>query len=296
MRMNIILFVNKDLQANIAYNLLKPTLAQHNVRVYYTADISDPNKRAAAYITLQHYEKTFFYRELQAFIAEQGITPSFEFFGPGFTSAELIECQKLNTTAFREAVQAFAPDLFVSIRFGKIFKPKILALPRLGVLNLHSGLLPQYRGVLGTLYALLSGTIGSTLHYITDGTIDTGPIIATHQQPETLGRSLFWQVTNLYAPSMPMVAQAIDTLAGGGTLATTPQNPEKGNYFTVPTAAHFSQLYKRRIAAISLIDYYHALTSHVLTDLAPTQQASLQQHIIAHQLKHNHQLVYPQPK
>jgi len=293
--MNIILFVNKDFQANLAYHLLKPTLARHHVRVYYTAQISDPNKRAADYIALQHYEKTFFYRELQTFIAEHSLAPDFEFFGPKFTSAELMECTNISTIAFRQQVQAFNPDLFISIRFGKILKPKLIALPRLGVLNLHSGILPQYRGVLGTLHALLSGstTIGSTLHYITDGTIDTGPVVAVHQQQAPPGRSLFWQVTSLYPPSMHMVAHAITVLETGSSLTATPQNPNKGAYYSVPTQQQFAQLHQMGTATFTLDDYYEVLASHVLTGLSAAQQAALRQHLATHQLQHPSQLVHP---
>ena len=78
-----------------------------------------------------------------------------------------------------DTVRALAPDLIISVRYGIILRPPVLSVPRLGVLNLHSGLLPAYRGVLATFRALLRGdsTIGSTLHYITDRTIDTGPIV-----------------------------------------------------------------------------------------------------------------------
>ena len=59
-------------------------------------------------------------------------------------------------------------DLLISIRFGMILGTEALGLPPRGVLNLHSGLLPQYRGVLATFRALLNGDaeIGCTLHWI----------------------------------------------------------------------------------------------------------------------------------
>ena len=43
-------------------------------------------------------------------------------------------------------VQAFAPDLIVSIRFGEILRWPVIRSARFGVLNLHSGLLPPFGG------------------------------------------------------------------------------------------------------------------------------------------------------
>ncbi|HAZ78734.1 MAG TPA: formyl transferase, partial [Porticoccaceae bacterium] len=44
-------------------------------------------------------------------------------------------------------VAATEPDLILSIRFGLILPQTIIDLPKYGVINLHSGLLPVYRGV-----------------------------------------------------------------------------------------------------------------------------------------------------
>jgi methionyl-tRNA formyltransferase len=72
-----------------------------------------------------------------------------------------------------------------SIRFGQIFKPPVIAIPRWGILHLHSGLLPGYRGVLAIFWAMLKRELrsGCTLHYVADATIDTGPILGTHSVP-----------------------------------------------------------------------------------------------------------------
>lgn len=68
--------------------------------------------------------------------------------------------ERLDTPGLLEEVQAFAPDVMVFIRFGKIFKGPWITLARHGILNLHSGLLPEYRGVLAmtqTLQSLAQG-------------------------------------------------------------------------------------------------------------------------------------------
>ena len=54
---------------------------------------------------------------------------------------------KFNTRSFREVLSGLKPDLMVVVAYGKIFRRKALALPRLGCVNLHASLLPKYRGV-----------------------------------------------------------------------------------------------------------------------------------------------------
>ena len=142
-----------------------------------------------------------------------------------------------NEPAFIERLEALALDLVISIRYGRIFKDRFLAVPRLGVLNLHSGLLPSYRGVLATLQALLAGDdeIGCTLHFISDGTIDTGPVVNEARVPVDANGSLFGHVLSLYEPGARLVEKAIAKLAAGEALETRPQTLDAGNYFTFPT-------------------------------------------------------------
>ena len=128
-------------------------------------------------------------------------------------------------------------DLFVSIRFGKILGAEVLAIPPLGVLNLHSGLLPQYRGVLATLRALLNGDkeIGCTLHWIDSPGIDVGAIVDTATLAVVKERSLLWHILSLYPLGVKMILTAIDKLARGESLPATGQDPSSGAYYSFPT-------------------------------------------------------------
>ncbi len=85
----------------------------------------------------------------------------------------------LRTAADREPIAGQHADLFVVAAFGKIFGPKLLALPRLGAVNLHASLLPQYRGASPISAAILEGRneTGITLMRMDTG-LDTGPILA----------------------------------------------------------------------------------------------------------------------
>jgi methionyl-tRNA formyltransferase len=50
--MKIVLFLNKDLQANIAYNLLKSELLKHNVRIYYSDTVGNSNNKPSDLLKL----------------------------------------------------------------------------------------------------------------------------------------------------------------------------------------------------------------------------------------------------
>ncbi len=73
----------------------------------------------------------------------------------------------------------FKPDLIITADYGQIIPLSIINLPRLGTINVHPSLLPEYRGPSPIQTAILNGNekTGITLMLI-DEKIDHGPIIA----------------------------------------------------------------------------------------------------------------------
>ncbi len=84
----------------------------------------------------------------------------------------------LRAPAVRESLAALAPDLFAVVAFGAILSPELLAVPRLGAVNLHGSLLPEYRGASPVQRALWDGRAfsGVTTLFMDEG-IDTGDMI-----------------------------------------------------------------------------------------------------------------------
>lgn len=85
---------------------------------------------------------------------------------------------KINSEDFFQLAQKYSCDLFVSMSFNQIFKPRITNLPLLGTINCHAGKLPFYRGRNILNWALINDEkeFGITVHFIDEG-IDTGDII-----------------------------------------------------------------------------------------------------------------------
>lgn len=76
------------------------------------------------------------------------------------------------------------PDLIVSAAFPWIIPDDVIALPRLGTINMHGGLLPEGRGPNSYGWALRKGDaeLGFTVHRVDSG-LDTGPILARIAEP-----------------------------------------------------------------------------------------------------------------
>ncbi len=260
--MRVLACLNADLFSCLAINRLLPALAGHDVSIALTQRVGNPGADA---------DEPRHLRELRQ--AEQGI-PLEQIF-PLVERANLPDDGKRLLT-FRELttrrgipvtalpnpnndeglawVRALAPDLVVSIRYGAIFKSAFLATPPLGVLNLHSGILPAYRGVLATFRALANGdeTIGCTVHYIADGSIDTGPIVTTTRTPVDRSRSLFWHVAQVYGPGVAALGDAAQRVLRGETLPVSEQ--PGGAYYTYPTREEWERFAAEGWEAVTVRD------------------------------------------
>jgi methionyl-tRNA formyltransferase len=85
---------------------------------------------------------------------------------------------KARDESFLDQLRALRPELIAVAAFGQILPPAILELPRLGCLNVHTSLLPRYRGASPIQAALLNGDTetGVTIMKM-DAGLDTGDIL-----------------------------------------------------------------------------------------------------------------------
>jgi methionyl-tRNA formyltransferase len=135
-----------------------------------------------------------------------------------------------NNVEFRAQLVAIAPDAVVVVAYGRIIPPWMLALPRLGCINLHASLLPKYRGAAPIQWAIAMGDAftGNTTMLLEEG-LDTGPILLQRTfeiGPEQTAADLF---PVLAAAGAPLV---VETLAGlvDATLHPQAQNHEGATY------------------------------------------------------------------
>lgn len=67
--------------------------------------------------------------------------------------------EKLSAPGELERLSALAPDVLVVVAYGQILRSNVLELPRLGCINIHSSLLPRWRGAAPIQWAILSGDV-----------------------------------------------------------------------------------------------------------------------------------------
>lgn len=123
-----------------------------------------------------------------------------------------------------DLLRGYEPDLILMTGFDQILREPVLTLPRLGAINLHPSLLPDFRGADPIQAVLLEGVArtGVTFHYAVPE-IDAGNILVQAAYPVAAGEtngSLRRALAHLAAECVPRV---IDLFADGSRPAGTRQ-------------------------------------------------------------------------
>lgn len=131
---------------------------------------------------------------------------------------------------FKNAVSNLQPDLIWVSSYSMIIREDILDLAQLGGINIHSALLPRYRGCNPTQWAILNNEteVGVTLHEINAG-IDEGPIIDQRKVPLLFEDT--WQTVHgrIAVATDELIAANLPTLLEGKWVAT-PQDGKRAIY------------------------------------------------------------------
>ena len=105
----------------------------------------------------------------------------------------VLQPEKVRTEKSLEELRSLNADLYVVAAYGQILTNKLLAIPRLGAINVHGSILPKYRGAAPIQYAIWKGEkeSGVSIFQIVRE-LDAGPVfgIATTpiQSDETYGQ------------------------------------------------------------------------------------------------------------
>jgi len=244
---NITVLANHDIASNLALNLLLPRLGDHHVTTYLSSRVGKEEAKPQALEALSAFERELL-QELEELKGGPSTTqPRLKSFGSlGEVIGRPIETlNHINSVAGQAIFAATSPDLVITIRYGVILKQPVIALPSKGVINLHSGILPDYRGVMASFWGLLNGAkeLGTTLHYIDDNTIDTGRIISTTSLPVDRQRSYLWHVLNLYAEGCENILRVVKQLQENLTINSQPQ-ASNGRYYTFPSDDDLGQFFQ----------------------------------------------------
>lgn len=223
--MNLLLFLNSDIHSATALRLLSPQLQNHKVKIILSKKVGNVANLPAELLAMKDFE-------------QQGVEEMFLELSEKI-GAEINSFANVNSPEALAVFREFSPDLIISVRFGQIFKDALIATSRYGVLNLHSGILPNYRGILASFWAVLNGEeyLGTTLHFVRDAGIDTGDIIAFSRSKINREASLVENINHLYHEGCELISQALTKISRGEKITTIEQKTlGAGNYFSYPNA------------------------------------------------------------
>lgn len=140
----------------------------------------------------------------------------------------------VNDAACIERLRSLEPDLLISVGASQVFGRDLLAVPRLDAINVHTGRLPEYRGMMSVFWQMCNGedALGVTVHTMTE-TIDAGEVLLTRSMPLEGERCLHRvnrKATLLGARALiEVLRQYCD-----GSVTRTPVDASTGTYRSFP--------------------------------------------------------------
>ncbi len=246
--MNLLLCLNHDIFSIMSLNLLLPFLEKNNVtfNILMTKSIG---QAVISDIT-----------KIEKIIPLEGILPTIDSLNiagkylslEGIIKKYACDFHFVPTINNDFGLASVAQhDLIVSVRFGSIFKQPAISRAKKPIINLHSAILPDYKGILGTFRALKDKNedIGATIHTIIDSSIDTGDILKIVSFKANYQTTLFDNLLNLYHKTIPVLGDIITQIIKGDNIQTYPQDTTKGQYFSNPSITEIED-FKQNIMPI----------------------------------------------
>lgn len=131
---------------------------------------------------------------------------------------------KLRDGAALALVRELEPELIVVVAYGRFLPDDILDYPRFGCINVHSSLLPKYRGAAPINWAVLNGDAetGVTIQHMATE-MDTGDIIAQETTPIDPNETVETVHDRLAGLGAGLLVRAVADIAAG-TASRTPQD------------------------------------------------------------------------
>ena len=131
---------------------------------------------------------------------------------------------------FLNVLRQLQPDLIVVAAYGQILPPAILDLPRLGCLNVHTSLLPKYRGAAPIQWAILNdeSETGVTIMQM-DAGLDTGDILVQQATPIRADDNSQTLHDRLAALGAELLITTIRGVVAGG-ITPRPQGDQRSSY------------------------------------------------------------------
>jgi len=152
--------------------------------------------------------------------------------------------RSINRPEYIAHVRAIAPDVIVSVAAPEIFNAELLAIPRLGCINVHSGRLPTYRGMMPTFWQMQRGerAVTITVHRMVEK-LDAGDVLATQAFPIAPVDSLDRVIKAAKCEGARLVIRVLRDLRTGRT-QPKPLDMSGAEYFSFPKRKDVREFHK----------------------------------------------------
>ena len=142
----------------------------------------------------------------------------------------VMQPDRLKPPDVADAMRAWQPDLGVVAAYGRIIPEHLLAIPRLGMINVHASLLPRYRGAAPVHRAVIDGEseTGITIMRIVKE-LDAGAMFARATRPIGPDETSDVVEAALAELGANLLARVVEQIAAG-TAREEPQDPTRATY------------------------------------------------------------------
>ncbi|MBX3373235.1 MAG: hypothetical protein KF817_05320 [Phycisphaeraceae bacterium] len=157
----------------------------------------------------------------------------------------LVPASSVNDPAYVAQARALAPDVIVSVAAPEIFRREILAVPRKRSVNIHSGRLPKYRGMMPNFWQLLHGERSATVtvHEMAER-LDAGAVLGTLEVPIRERDALDRLIVETKREGARLMIRVLREIAAG-TDRPKPLDMSEASYFRFPQPADVKALRAR---------------------------------------------------
>jgi methionyl-tRNA formyltransferase len=150
----------------------------------------------------------------------------------------------INSQKSLAIIKGYNPDLLISIAGNQIFKQPLIDLAPKGCLNLHTALLPKYRGLMPSFWVLKNNEkeTGVSVFFVDKG-IDSGPILVQKRIPISERMTQDQLIKESKRIGMDAIIEAIN-LIKSSDFKLLPNPKSEMTYFTFPTRQDVKEFYK----------------------------------------------------
>lgn len=147
----------------------------------------------------------------------------------------------INSPGSRRMIEGIQPDLIISVYFDQWVSPEVLKIPRLGCMNLHHALLPEFAGPFPNFWALLQkrDRVGATVHYMNEG-LDAGEIIVQGEIKVAATDTVMSLDIRAHQIGTRLLIDVVEKMKRG-SVVSYPQDAMRQTYFSYPSKSEVAR-------------------------------------------------------